>query len=310
MAPAGAVLSTTEDMLRYAAAHLGLKETPLLAAMREAMTPCRETAIQYNRIGLAWHVQKKGETEITWHNGATGGYHTLIALDRARQRGVVVLSASVNGIEDIGFHLLDPAAYPLSNYSAPREHKETKVDPKVFDSLTGFFKFAPDMVATITRENDKLYGQLTGQEKIQLHPESETEYFIVEVDAQVSFVREANGAVNRLVLHQNGQDQEAKRIKEYTPKTHTEITVDPKIFEAYAGRYELAPNFFLDITKEGDALYLQATGQSKVQLHPESETGFFLKEVEATVTFSREAGGAVNRLTLHQSGQNVEGKRK
>ena len=310
MAPAGAVVSTVDDMLRYASAHLGLTETPLFPAMRETMKPCRDTAIQDNRIGLAWHVQKKGETEITWHNGATGGYHSLVALDRAHGVGVVILSASVNGIEDIGFHILDPAAYPISKYTAPREHKEAKVDPKIFDAFTGFFELVPDMVITITREKDKLYGQLTGQEKIELHPESETDYFIVEVDAQVSFVREPDGAVNRLVLHQNGQDHEAKRIKEYTPKKHTEVKVDPKLFDAYAGRYELTPGFFLTITKEGDKLFLQATGQSKVQLHPESETGFFLKEVEATVTFEREPDGAVNRLVLHQSGQHLEGKRK
>ena len=61
------------------------------------------------------------------------------------------------------------------------------------------------------------------------------------------------------------------------PKEHKEITVDPKIFDGYVGRYQLAPNFILTITREGDQLFAQATGQPKVQVFPESRAGFLLQ---------------------------------
>src|SRR6516162_159897 len=42
---------------------------------------------------------------------------------------------------------------------------------------------------------------------------------------------------------------------------HTEVTANPKLFDSYIGTYQLAPNFAIAITREGDRLFLQATNQ-------------------------------------------------
>ena len=42
------------------------------------------------------------------------------------------------------------------------------------------------------------------------------------------------------------------------PKEHKEIAVDPKIFDGYVGQYQLAPNFILTVTREGDQLFTKA----------------------------------------------------
>ena len=82
----------------------------------------------------------------------------------------------------------------------------------------------------------------------------------------------------------------------------TEVKVDPKIYDAYIGRYELAPNLVLTISRQGDRLMAQATGQGEIQLFPESETKYFLKVVDAKVTFVKDASGKVTKLILHQDG--------
>jgi hypothetical protein len=86
------------------------------------------------------------------------------------------------------------------------------------------------------------------------------------------------------------------------PGTTVAVKVDPKLYDAYAGRYELAPNFILTISREGDRLLAQATGQPQLELFPESETKFFLKEIDAKVTFVKDAAGKVTHLILHQGG--------
>jgi D-alanyl-D-alanine-carboxypeptidase/D-alanyl-D-alanine-endopeptidase len=53
----------------------------------------------------------------------------------------------------------------------------------------------------------------TGQPTLRLWPETEVDYFVKEVDAQITFVRDAQGAVTGLVLHQNGQNKPAKKVK-------------------------------------------------------------------------------------------------
>jgi len=79
---------------------------------------------------------------------------------------------------------------------------------------------------------------------------------------------------------------------------------DPAGFDAYAGRYELAemPGFVLTFSRDGARLLGQATGQPQFDLTATSDTTFTIKQVAASVTFHRDAGGGVTSLTLHQNG--------
>jgi hypothetical protein len=86
------------------------------------------------------------------------------------------------------------------------------------------------------------------------------------------------------------------------PHERVAIKIDPKILDAYVGQYELNPNFIITMTREGDRLMTQATGQPKFELFPESEIKFFLKVVDAQVTFVKDDKGVVTHLILHQGG--------
>lgn len=89
-----------------------------------------------------------------------------------------------------------------------------------------------------------------------------------------------------------------------------EVRLDPKVLDDYVGQYELTPGFVLNITVEADKLWVQATGQPKGELFPESETEFFFKVVDAQVTFVKDAAGNVTRLVLHQAGDHEAKKIK
>lgn len=93
------------------------------------------------------------------------------------------------------------------------------------------------------------------------------------------------------------------------PKEHKEIAVDPKLLDGYVGQYQLAPNFVLTITREGDKLFAQATNQPRFQIFPEGERDFFYKVVDAQITFETDSGGRAISLTLHQNGANLPAKR-
>ncbi|MBA3570951.1 MAG: serine hydrolase, partial [Pyrinomonadaceae bacterium] len=74
------------------------------------------------------------------------------------------------------------------------------------------------------------------------------------------------------------------------------IAVDPKTYDAYAGEYEVTPTFMVKVYKEGEKLMTQATGQPAFELFPEGENKFFLRGVNAKVTFTRDDKGAVTGL--------------
>ena len=85
--------------------------------------------------------------------------------------------------------------------------------------------------------------------------------------------------------------------------------MDKAILITYVGEYELAPNFIITISLEGDKLMAQATGQEKHEIFAESSTRFFLKVVDAQLEFFKGADNKVTHLTLYQNGQKIEGKK-
>ncbi len=65
----------------------------------------------------------------------------------------------------------------------------------------------------------------------------------------------------------------------------------------------------LEVTREGDGLFVQATGQDKLPVFAENETTFFYKVVDAQLSFTLGADGKAASLTLHQSGVSQPGQR-
>jgi len=88
-----------------------------------------------------------------------------------------------------------------------------------------------------------------------------------------------------------------------SPRIRTEVTVEAQVLDRYVGEYELAPAFHIVVTRDSTGLFVQATGQPKLQIYAESDSAFFLKVVDAQITFVR------NGLILHQNGQDVPGRK-
>ena len=81
------------------------------------------------------------------------------------------------------------------------------------------------------------------------------------------------------------------------------------MLDAYVGRYQLGPGFFIEITRDGDQLSAQATGQPRFPIFPESPTRFFLKVVDAVIEFQGAEDGTADSLVLYQGGQEIPGQR-
>lgn len=310
LAGAGALRSTADDLLTFLSAALGITRTqlaPAVALMLETRRPAGTPGLE---IALGWHVSTSGERQIVWHSGGTGGYRSFIGFDPKQQTGVVVLSnmSTAAGGDDIGRHLLDPS-FPL--VAPPKERKEIQLAPAMLERYVGRYEIAPQFILTVTREGGRLFTQATGQQKVEVFSESERDFFLKVTDAQITFNLDASGPAASLVLHQAGRDVPGKRLEGEAPppKQHHEIALDPAVLDRYVGRYQLAPNFVIAITREDDHLVLQATGQGKNEMFAEALAEFFLKAVDAQVTFVPDGTGRVTRLILHQNGRDMPAER-
>ncbi|MEQ8811421.1 MAG: serine hydrolase domain-containing protein, partial [Imperialibacter sp.] len=106
LAGAGAIRSSTSDMAKFISANLGYVDTPLRAAMDMSHT-MRHDKAGGMQVGMGWHIKNGSEGDVIWHNGGTGGYRTFAGFVKETGKGVVLLTNSSTGADDIGFNLLD-----------------------------------------------------------------------------------------------------------------------------------------------------------------------------------------------------------
>ena len=87
------------------------------------------------------------------------------------------------------------------------------------------------------------------------------------------------------------------------------ILIDPKIYDAYVGRYEITPTWRVFITKEDNRLMCVSGRLPKFELYPENETTFSPKVIDARVTFVKDAAGTVNQILMQFRGKDNTGNR-
>lgn len=110
--------------------------------------------------------------------------------------------------------LVPPSAVP------PGQHRVVQLPAAMLARYVGTYDIppstllgSPGLVLDVTRMNDELFVTPSSQPTARLWPESDTEFFLKEVNAQVTFTRNAIGAVTGLVLHYNGEDRPGTKIK-------------------------------------------------------------------------------------------------
>ena len=286
LAGAGAIRSSVNDMLKFAAAACGIKQSPLAPAFALSQGPVR----------LAWQQSTRFPEHLLWHNGGTGGYTSMMACSPANKRAAVVLSNIAISVDDIGLHLAD-SRYPLN---APQ--REVSVDPSILSKYVGVYELAPGAKLSVTLAGKQLSTQLTGQPRIEIYPSSPTVFFLKVVPAELTFGADGK----QVTLKQNGRETVARRIADTVPAPAPppkEISLSAQALQGFVGRYQLAPNFILTITQEGARLSAQATGQPSVPIYPSGPKDFFYKVVDAQITFTADG------LVLHQNGADLPAKR-
>ena len=155
----------------------------------------------------------------------------------------------------------------------------------------------------MTHEGTQVYAQLSGQDRFPVFPKSDKVFFYRVVPAELEFDLSTEGPASQVTLHQGGRDVAGKRVAAgMEPKPHKEVAVDAKLLADYAGSYQLGPGIVLTVAVKESRLSVQLTGQPAFDAFPESDKDFFLKVVDAQLTFTRNAEGKVDAVVLHQGG--------
>jgi CubicO group peptidase (beta-lactamase class C family) len=297
LAGVGGVRATLADMIAYVKAELGLATSPVDAAIKLTHTKVETKAEP--AMGINWIRVPLGARTVLMHDGGTGGFASFAGFDPDARRGVVVLAdASIEGVSELGLHLID-ATSPLGKPRAV-----AKADPKLVDALVGDYTMAGMKVA-LTRRGDALVVQAQGQPAFVLAHDSHGDFYTTEFDARLSPVKRADGSYG-FAWHQLGATQMAQRVG---AQSKPALVLTPAELAEYAGEYPLAPGFALTAFEKDGKLWVQGTGQQPIDVVATQKDTFAADIVAAVLRFERREGKVV-ALTLEQNGQKLRGERK
>jgi cyanophycinase len=92
--------------------------------------------------------------------------------------------------------------------------KEVALSEEALARYAGKYEIRAGTYMVITVERGQLVSQLGAQPKVPLFAESDGLFFAKVVKADLEFVKDANGQVGKLILHQNGNDLPMRRLSD------------------------------------------------------------------------------------------------
>ena len=299
---AGSIQSTVEDLfLWHQAVHsykLVKKET-----IEKAFTSYKLTSGKDTHYGYGWFLGNVQGSPTIEHGGGINGFLTNgIYLPNEDVFVAVFSNCECNSPNDVSSKM---AALTIGK---PYSYKEITLDNATLQNYKGVYENEAGDQRFITWADNQLYSQRSGNPKYKIHAFRKDNFFFEKTIATLEFIKTKTGQIEKIVAKGRPRDEIWNKTNKPLP-IETEITVNEKILESYIGDYEIAPGFILTITKEQNKLFEQATGQGKNELFPETETKFFLKVVDAKITFFKEGSGKATHLILFQGGQEMMGKK-
>jgi D-alanyl-D-alanine-carboxypeptidase/D-alanyl-D-alanine-endopeptidase len=287
-APAGALRSSARDMALFLSGCLLPAGSPLRESMAAVVRP-EHASNDGGQIGMGWFLTGDADRQVIWHSGATAGSHSFVAYCPKTGVGVAIMVNDQRACEPLGFGLL--GSHP------PRPRVDAVSDAAGY---VGRYPLGPAFAIDIREVSGGLVGQGTGQPAFMMKQVERDRFSVVGIAAEITFERDAAGAVVALVLHQNGGTPRAPRGA--LPAQPREVVLPVGVLREYAGQYALAPGFILTVTEVNGQLVTQATGQDEVPVFASGKDEFFLRVVDAQISFQRDSTGRVSGLVLHQGG--------
>jgi CubicO group peptidase (beta-lactamase class C family) len=297
---AGELYSTADDLWRWTEALQGgrvLSPEGLKDMVTEITVPKKETLMFRYGMGL-YHTDIGGLPAIG-HNGGLNGFLSEVMWFPDQKVTVVVLSNAMPpppGTTPTDIVPIAARAFLGTEMAAHAPRIDPTVNPKIYSDYVGRYDYK-SAIQEITTENGHIFAQLTGQDKFEIFPSAPDAFFFKVVEASMVFERDKNGIVTGVVHTQGELTFTAPKLSEKDSPV-----LSNKALDAFAGQYLYGPFTVLTITRRGNQLYAQLTGQHEAPIFPKSDHEFYWKIVPASVEFIRGADGKVTGAIHHQNG--------
>ncbi len=306
VAPAGAINANVLDMAQWLRFQLGRGTHDgrvLLSEARHAET--WRTQIEAGPgvgYGFGWMLREVGGRTVVEHGGNIDGFAAQVTLYPDDDLGFVLLTnVTVTPLQGLSPVLVADAL--LADWTQEEETAETG------ESLEGYtgqyvanFGAFKNMHFTVTAEDDRLSVDVPGQTNYQLEPPDQEGkwYFSLTREVAVSFLRENDGPVTALAMHQGGMTFELPKEGVEQP-----IEIDPATLQQFLGTYRSQePDLAFEVKLSNQRLAVDVPGETLYELRPPDDDGRWVFRAIGliAVSFTTTEDGQVTALKLYRGG--------
>ncbi len=203
---ASAMYSTTHDMYKWAQAVMSHK---LLS--KELWAKAHTNYM--NDYGYGWIVRENDSAigkAVIGHNGVIHGFRSEFYMVPEDSTVIIILG---NDMSDNVARAAQTVLYIL--YDVPHASflpkSAIQLPAKQLEEYEGRYALAENFDIHVYTQSGQLWGQGSKQLPFQLYNYKKDHFFITEIEAEISFVRDKKGKITHMVLHQNGQDIKGRK---------------------------------------------------------------------------------------------------
>lgn len=295
---AGSLTSTVDDMLKWQNAlnnNTLIKEATFSKAIKGSELNNGEH-IPYG-YGLG-EMNLKGSKGYTHSGGIFGTSTNGIYL---MEEDVYVIGLSNCSCNDIGAVTQSLAATAIGK-PFPTMKDVISLSEEKMKQWVGAYEFEDGAIRHVFMKDGKLNSMRESETNtvFEIFPLSENRFMFKEGNIEYKFSKSADG--KRQTIFISDTESKGMEVNKAMPEARKEIILSNDILKKYAGTYEIAPNFNVEVTVDGNQIFGQATGQGKFEIFAEDETTFFAKITPLKVKFNKNDSGEVESFTLYQGG--------
>lgn len=203
----GTVNSTTNDLLKWDRAWETEKlvsKTMIDEAFSKAVLNNGSTA----NYGFGWAIGDiPGVGKLVNHTGGWPGYATFIEKELDNDKTIIVLTNQEPVLP------YTKAVRNILNGIIVAAPTSISVDSTQLAAYRGEYELMPGFTLTVFTEGTSLFVQATGQSKAEIFPEKEDQFYLKIVEAKLKFIRDEKKSVKSVILYQNDQELEGKKIR-------------------------------------------------------------------------------------------------